>query len=157
MQDEASLDSSSLKAFQNKSHVGCFCMLKKLKGWNLRQIYCFKSSWLLFVVSWIPKKSRMWTNLGCQLPSIFSKGKSVRFSNGLTLWFVDGDWREMGREYKEVGAMATCYCLTFMCCQPCLSNFQCFQSCVSWTPFCIFSCYVSNAVVSGTYPWVAIS
>ena len=46
--------------------------------------------------------------------------------------------------------MPTYYCLTFMCCQPCLPTFQCFQSCVSWTPFCIFSfCCVSHAVVSG--------
>jgi len=43
-----------------------------------------------------------------------------------------------------------------MCCHPCLSNFQCFQSCVSWTPFCNFTfCYVSHDVVSGTYLWVA--
>jgi len=41
----------------------------------------------------------------------------------------------MGRKNKEVGAMSTCYRLTFMCCQPCLPNLQCFQSCVSWTPF----------------------
>jgi len=27
MQDEGSLDWSSLKAYQNKSQVGCFCML----------------------------------------------------------------------------------------------------------------------------------
>jgi len=27
MQDDDSLDSSRLKAFQNKSHIGCFCML----------------------------------------------------------------------------------------------------------------------------------
>jgi len=27
MKDEGSLHSSSLKAFQNKSQVGCFCML----------------------------------------------------------------------------------------------------------------------------------
>jgi len=26
MQDEDSFNSSSLKAFENKSHVGCFCM-----------------------------------------------------------------------------------------------------------------------------------
>jgi len=65
----------------------------------------------------------------------------------------------MGHENKEVGTMPTCYCLTFMCCLPCLPNFQCFQSCVSWTPFCIFSfCYVSNAFtdatpkISGTIP-----
>jgi len=29
----------------------------------------------------------------------------------------------MGRDNKEVGAMPTCYCLTFMCCQPCLPSF----------------------------------
>jgi len=59
----------------------------------------------------------------------------------------------MGRENKELGAMPTCYCLTLMCCQACLPNFQCCQSCVSLTPFFIFFfCYVSNAVVSGTYP-----
>jgi len=53
----------------------------------------------------------------------------------------------MGRETKEVEVVPTCYRLTFMCCQPCLPNFQWFQSCVSWTPFCIFSfCYFSYAV-----------
>jgi len=31
----------------------------------------------------------------------------------------------MRRENKEVGAMPTCYCLTFRCCQVCLPNFQC--------------------------------
>jgi len=65
--------------------------------------------------------------------------------------------REMGRQNEELGPIPTCYCLTFMCCQPYLPNFQCFQSCVSWIPFCIFSFYVSNVVVSGTYPWVAVS
>jgi len=63
----------------------------------------------------------------------------------------------MGRETKEVGAMPTCYCLTVMCCQPCLPNFKCFQSCVSWTPICIFSSYFSYASISGLYPWVAVS
>jgi len=65
----------------------------------------------------------MGTNSGYQLPSIFSKGESVKLSKGLTLWFIDGECREMGRENKEVGAMPTCYCLTFMCCQPCLPSF----------------------------------
>jgi len=32
----------------------------------------------------------------------------------------------MVRENKEVGAMTTCYHLTFLCCQPCLAIFQCF-------------------------------
>jgi len=59
----------------------------------------------------------------------------------------------MRRGNKEVEAMPTCYCLTFVCCQPFLPTFQCFQSCVSWTPLCIFSfCYVSHVVVSGTWP-----
>ena len=41
--------------------------------------------------------------------------------------------------------------------QSCLPTFQCFQSFVSWTPFWIFSfCDVSHAVVSGTYPSVAV-
>jgi len=63
-----------------------------------------------------------------------------------------------GHENNEVGTMPTCYCLTFMCCQPCLPTFRCSQSFASWTTFCIFSfCYVSHAVVSGMYPWVAVS
>jgi len=62
----------------------------------------------------------------------------------------------MGRENKEEGEMPTCYCLTFICCQPCGPNFHCFQNCVSWTPLCIFSCYVSHAAVSGTYLSVAV-
>jgi len=63
----------------------------------------------------------------------------------------------MVRENK-VEAMPIYYCLTFMCCQPCLPNFQWFQSCVSWTPFCISSfCCVSHAIVSGAYPSVVVS
>ena len=55
MQDEGCLDSSNLKYFQNKSQVGYFCMLcmfLQLKG--LKQIRCFESSWLLFMVSFVP-------------------------------------------------------------------------------------------------------
>jgi len=66
----------------------------------------------------------------------------------------------MERENKEVGAMQTCCRLTLkcQCYQPCFPNFQCFKSCVSWTPFFIFSlCCVSHAVVSGMNPWVAVS
>jgi len=44
----------------------------------------------------------------------FFKGGSVKLSKGLTLWLIDGECREMGRENKEVGAMPTCYCLTFV-------------------------------------------
>jgi len=56
----------------------------------------------------------------------------------------------MERENKKVEAMPTCYCLTSMCCQPCLPIFQCHQNFVSWTLFCIFSCCFSHAIVSGT-------
>jgi len=64
----------------------------------------------------------------------------------------------MGRENKEVEVMPTCYRPTYVCCKPRLPTFQSFQSCVSWTPLCIFSFrYVSHAVVSGTYPSVAVS
>jgi len=40
----------------------------------------------------------------------------------------------MGRENKELTEMPTCYCLP---------NFQCFQTCVSWTPLCISPSVVS--------------
>jgi len=63
----------------------------------------------------------------------------------------------MGCENEELETMTTCLYLILICCQPFLPNLQCFQSCVSWTPFCIFSCNVSHAVVSVTYPWVAVS
>ena len=54
-----------------------YAMFLQLKGWNLNQIWCFESSWLLFLVSWIPTKTWMWINSGYQLPSIFSNGESV--------------------------------------------------------------------------------
>jgi len=47
-------------------------------------------------------------------------------------------------------AMPASYCLTFMWCQPCLPNFQCLHSCVSWPPFCIFFCYASSALTNAT-------
>jgi len=56
---------------------------------------------------------------------------------------------EMGRENKKVVAMPTCYCLTFMCCQPCLPIFQCYQNFASWTLLCFIPA-VSHVVVSGT-------
>jgi len=59
------------------------------------------------------------------------KGGSVKLSKGQTLQFIDGECREMGHDNKEVGAIPTCFYLTFMFCQPCLPNFQCFQSCIS--------------------------
>ena len=55
----------------------------------------------------------------------------MKLSKGVNMQLIDGEFREMGRKNEEVGAMPTCYCLTFVCCQPCLSNFQCIQSCVS--------------------------
>jgi len=55
------------------------------------------------------------------------------------LWFIDGECREMVRENKKVEAMPTCYCLTFMCCQPCLPVFQCYQIFLSWKPLAFSS------------------
>ena len=40
----------------------------------------------------------------------------------------------MGRENK-VGTMPTCYCLIFMCCQPCLPNFHLFKVVYHEHPF----------------------
>ena len=37
-----------------------------------------------------------------------------------------------------MGTTPICHYQTFMCYQPCLPNFQCFQSCVSWTPLLHF-------------------
>ena len=118
--------------------------------------FVFKSSWLFLMHSWFPTNTWMWTNSGNQLPSTSFKGGRCETSKGVN-YVVYWWWMQRrGCETKEVGGKPTCYCLTFMCCQPCLPNFQCFQSCVSWTPFCIFSfCYFSYAVVSGTLPWVA--
>jgi len=59
----------------------------------------------------------------------------VKHSNGLNLWFIDGECREMGRENKEVGTMPTCYCVTFMCCQPCLPTFSVFKVVYHEHPF----------------------
>ena len=158
MQDEGSFDSSSLKAFQNKSLIGCFlCYVLAVERMKFKTNLGFKFSWLFFILSWIPTKTWMWTNSGNQLPSIFFKGVRCETSKEVN-FVVCWCWMQRnGCETKEVGAKPTCYCLTFMCCQPCLPNLQCFQSCVSWTPFCIFSFfYFSNAAVSGTSPWVAV-
>jgi len=95
-----------------------------------------------------------------KIPTIkhFFQGGRCEIFKGV-IYVVYWWWMQRnGRENKEVRAMPTCYCLTFMCCKPCFSNFHCFQSCVSWTTYCIFSfCYFSYAVVSGTCPWVAVS
>jgi len=108
------------------------------------------------MVSCIPIKTWMWTNSVYQLPNILSKGEVWNFQRDklCSLLMVNA---EKWAVKMKVEAMPTCYCPTFMCCQPCRPTFQWFQSCVSWTPLCIFSCYVSHAVVSGMYPLVAIS
>jgi len=75
------------------------------------------------------------------------------------LQFIDCEYREMECGNKEMGTMPTNLLLPnfFVLLASWLHNFQCLQSCVSWTPFWIFSCYVSHAIVSGTYPWVVVS
>jgi len=51
MQGEGSLDSSSLKTFQNKCQVGCFYMLGfVVKRIKFKTNLCFQSSWLLFML-----------------------------------------------------------------------------------------------------------
>jgi len=106
------------------------------------------------MVSCIHIKICMWVY---QLPSILSKWKVWNFQRGKLCSLLIVNAEKWGVKIKR-GATPTCHCPTFVCCQPCLPTFQCFQSCVSWTPRCIFSyCYVSHAVVSGTYTSVAIS
>jgi len=48
-----------------------YALFLQLKGWNLKQIYCFKCSWWFFMVSCIPTKTWMWKNSEYELPSIF--------------------------------------------------------------------------------------
>jgi len=48
----------------------------------LIQPQSFRKQVLLFMISCIPIKTWMWTNSGYQLPSILSKGKSVKFQRG---------------------------------------------------------------------------
>jgi len=53
--------------------------------------------------------------------------------------------------------MQTCYCLTFNVLPALSSHLSVFSNFV-WTPFFTFSCcYVSHAVLSGTYPSVVVS
>ena len=82
-----------------------YAMFLQLKGWNLKQIWCFQSSWLLFLVSWIPTKTWMWTNSGYQLPSLFSNEESVKLSKGVNCvvyWW----WMQRKRARKQSGGDA---------------------------------------------------
>jgi len=63
----------------------------------------------------------------------------------------------MGRENKRSGDDANLQLPNFYVLPVLFSHLSVFQSCVSWTPFCIFCCYVSQAVVSGTYISAAVS
>ena len=62
------------------------CYVLVMKRMKFKKIQCFDSSWLLFMVPSIPINTWMWTKLGYQLPSIFSKGESVKLSKGQTLY-----------------------------------------------------------------------
>jgi len=145
------LPASKLSKTNFRSDAFVFYVLAVKKD----EMWCYKSSWLLFIVSWIPTKSWMWTNSRYQQPSIFSKEKVWNVRRGKLFGLLMVNAEKWDAKIKKWGR---CQFAIAMCCQSCLPNFQCFQSCVSWTPLCIFSfCYVSNAVVSGTYPWVAVS
>jgi len=55
VQEEGSFDPSSLKVFQNKSQVGCFCMysmfLSVVKRMKLKTTLVF---WIYSIAPWIP-------------------------------------------------------------------------------------------------------
>jgi len=74
MQDEGSLDSSSLKAFQNNLRLDVFvCYVLVVKRTIFKTNLCFESSWLLFMVSFIPMNVNKF-----KIPNILSKGESVK-------------------------------------------------------------------------------
>jgi len=86
----------------------------------------------------------------------FIKGAKSETLKGVNFVVYDGECKEMGRENK-LGAMPTCYCLTYVL--PALSSqFSVFSKLCIMNTFCIFSlCYVSHAVFSGMYPSVGVS
>jgi len=75
----------------------CYALAVKRMKFKTNLVF---SSWLLLIVSRIPIKTWMWTNSGYQLPSILSKRESVKLSKGWTLYFIDGEYREMGHGSK---------------------------------------------------------
>jgi len=130
-----------------------YAMFLQLKGWNLKKNLVF---WIFLVIVFSFMDSHKDMNVNKFRKPItkhfFKWGKCETFKgiNFVVYW-----WRMQKKgARKQSGADAN---LLFPNFQPCLPNFQCFQSCVSWTPFCIFSCYFSFAVVWGTYPWVTVS
>jgi len=81
--DEGSLDSSSLKVFQNKSLFGCFCMLCFCSQKDeIKNKFSVLNLFVFYIISWIATKTWIWTNSGYQLPSIFSKDEGVKLSKG---------------------------------------------------------------------------
>ena len=125
MQDKDSLDSSSLKACQSKSLIGCFSMLCfcSKKGWNLKHIHCFKSSWLLFIVSCIPIKTWMWKIQDTNYQVFFQMWKVWNFRRGklYNLLMVNVSKRDAKIKWWT---MPTCYCLTFSHVFPTFSVFK---------------------------------
>jgi len=58
----------------------CYVLVIKRMKFETNLVFQFSS--LLFMVSWIPIKTWMWTNSGYQLPSIFLKGEVWNFQMG---------------------------------------------------------------------------
>ena len=104
----------------------------------------------MFIISWIPAKTWTWTNSGYQVPSILSKGEKCETFKGVN-FVVYWCWMQRtGAPKWRIGADAHLLLPNFYV-LPTLSSQLSVFSKLSWTPFCIFSFYVSNAVVSGTY------
>jgi len=82
MQDEGSRDLSSLKAFQNKSQVECFCILcfsnQKNEIWNKLSV----SNLLVVYVLMYSHKDMNGNKLRIPTTKHFFKGESVKLSKG---------------------------------------------------------------------------
>ena len=147
----AALTHPASKLFQNKPQVGCFCMLC-----SCSKRIIFKTNflfWIFLVVvhGFIYSHEREQIQ-DTKYQAFYERGKVWNFLRGKrcsVLMVNAGKWCAKIKWWR-------CQ-YTFMCCQPFLSNFQWFQSCVSWTPFCISSCCVSHAIVSRPYPSVVVS
>ena len=124
MQDEGSLDSSSLKAFQNKSLIGCFCMLcscsLKDEIWSKFSVLNLLGCFLWFHGFLQRHECEQIQDTNYQV--FFKGGRCETFKgvNFVVYWW----WMQINGVRSKVGAMPTCYCLTFMCCQPVFRTFS---------------------------------
>jgi len=113
-QDEGSFDSSSNKAFRNKSQVGCFCMYTMLL--DVVKMLTFKTNsafWICLVVAFGFMEFRK--NVAVKKfrkPRTVSEGK-VCYKLSALLMVNANKW---GTNVKNWGVAPTCHPLTVMCC-----------------------------------------